>query len=46
MRRGGVLVGTTGRERNTIKVRPPLAFTSEHVPRFADELAAALSETA
>jgi 4-aminobutyrate aminotransferase-like enzyme len=46
MRRRGVLVGTTGRARNIIKLRPPLAFTSEHVPWFVEELDAALRETA
>ncbi len=46
LRRRGVLVGSTGRDRNILKVRPPLAFTSEHVDRFAEELDVALAETA
>jgi 4-aminobutyrate aminotransferase-like enzyme len=46
LRRHGVLVGTTGRNRNILKIRPPLAFTAEHVPRFVEALEKALSETA
>jgi 4-aminobutyrate aminotransferase-like enzyme len=38
MRRRGVLVGTTARAGNVVKVRPPLAFTSEHVPLFVTAL--------
>lgn len=41
MRDRGVLVGTTGRLGNTLKVRPPLAFTERDVPFFA----AALDDT-
>jgi 4-aminobutyrate aminotransferase-like enzyme/Ser/Thr protein kinase RdoA (MazF antagonist) len=40
MRRDGVLIGTTGRHGNTLKIRPPLVFTREH----ADVLAATLNE--
>jgi 4-aminobutyrate aminotransferase-like enzyme/Ser/Thr protein kinase RdoA (MazF antagonist) len=36
MRHLGVLVGTTGRHGNVLKIRPPLAFTVEHVPTLAD----------
>jgi 4-aminobutyrate aminotransferase-like enzyme len=46
LRRRGVLVGTTGRHGNVIKIRPPLAFTSAHVPTLAEALAASLTETA
>ncbi|MEO6206358.1 MAG: aminotransferase class III-fold pyridoxal phosphate-dependent enzyme [Candidatus Limnocylindrales bacterium] len=38
----GVLVGTSGRAGNVLKVRPPLAFTTAEVPIFADALAATL----
>jgi 4-aminobutyrate aminotransferase-like enzyme len=38
MRVRGVLIGTTGRHRNVLKIRPPLVFKREH----ADELVAAL----
>ena len=41
MRERGVLIGRTGRERATLKIRPPLVFADEHV----DRLAAALSAT-
>jgi 4-aminobutyrate aminotransferase-like enzyme len=44
MRRHGVLVGTTARAGNVLKVRPPLAFTEEHVPLFAAALQAALDD--
>jgi 4-aminobutyrate aminotransferase-like enzyme len=37
----GVLIGRTGRDRATLKIRPPLAFTTEN----ADQLAAALEAT-
>jgi len=42
LRARGVLVGTTGRELNVLKVRPPLAFTEDLVPLFTDALVAAL----
>ncbi|HEX3689765.1 MAG TPA: aminotransferase class III-fold pyridoxal phosphate-dependent enzyme, partial [Solirubrobacteraceae bacterium] len=32
LRHHGVLIGTTGRAGNILKLRPPLAFTAEHVP--------------
>jgi 4-aminobutyrate aminotransferase-like enzyme/Ser/Thr protein kinase RdoA (MazF antagonist) len=44
LKRHGVLVGTTGPHRNVLKVRPPLAFTVEHVEVFCAALAAALHE--
>ena len=46
MRHLGVLIGTTGRHGNTLKIRPPLAFTIEHVPIVVAALATALEETA
>ncbi len=46
MRARGVLVGTTGAMDNVLKVRPPLAFTAEHVPVFASALSEALEEIA
>ncbi len=45
LRHHGVLVSTTGRDRNILKVRPPLAFTAAHVPVVAQALDAALTET-
>jgi 4-aminobutyrate aminotransferase-like enzyme/Ser/Thr protein kinase RdoA (MazF antagonist) len=38
MRRNGVLIGTTGRLGNTLKIRPPLVFLRRH----ADQLVATL----
>ncbi len=43
LRERGVLVGTTGRDGNVLKVRPPLAFTTAEVPVFADALEATLA---
>jgi len=45
LRHRGVLVGTTGRDGNILKIRPPLAFTAAHVPVLVDALAAALADT-
>jgi 4-aminobutyrate aminotransferase-like enzyme len=42
LRDRGVLVGTTGRHGNVLKVRPPLAFTPDLVPTFVQALTAAL----
>jgi 4-aminobutyrate aminotransferase-like enzyme/Ser/Thr protein kinase RdoA (MazF antagonist) len=42
LRSRGALVGTTGRAGNVLKVRPPLAFTEELVPRFVDLLTSSL----
>ena len=42
MRELGVLVGTTGRHGNVLKIRPPLALEERHVPTLTDALAAAL----
>lgn len=41
LRERGVLVGTTGAAGNILKVRPPLAFTTDEVPVFT----AALEDT-
>jgi 4-aminobutyrate aminotransferase-like enzyme len=41
MRRRGVLVGSTGRDGNVLKIRPPLTLEPQH----ADLLLAALAET-
>jgi 4-aminobutyrate aminotransferase-like enzyme len=46
MRHLGVLVGTTGRHGNVIKVRPPLALTVDEVPVLARAVDMALSDTA
>jgi 4-aminobutyrate aminotransferase-like enzyme len=43
MRERGVLVGTSARAGNVLKVRPPLAFTTAEVPIFADALDATLA---
>ncbi len=45
LRHRGVLVGTTGRDGNILKIRPPLAFTTEHVPILVNALADTLTET-
>ncbi len=44
LRRRGVLVGTTGRAGNVLKVRPPLAFTEDLVPDFTAALTASLED--
>ncbi len=46
LREHGVLVGTSGRNGDVLKVRPPLAFTTAEVPIFADSLDATLSALA
>ncbi len=45
LRHLGVLVGTTGRHGNVLKIRPPLAFDRAHVPLLAEALESALSST-
>jgi 4-aminobutyrate aminotransferase-like enzyme/Ser/Thr protein kinase RdoA (MazF antagonist) len=45
LRHRGVLIGTTGRDGNILKIRPPLAFTAAHVPVLVDALANALAGT-
>jgi 4-aminobutyrate aminotransferase-like enzyme len=42
MRHAGVLVGTTGRHGNVLKIRPPLAFGESHVPTLVAALEGAL----
>jgi 4-aminobutyrate aminotransferase-like enzyme/Ser/Thr protein kinase RdoA (MazF antagonist) len=44
LRHHGALVGTTGRDVNILKVRPPLAFTAHHAPLFAAALEATLRQ--
>jgi 4-aminobutyrate aminotransferase-like enzyme len=39
----GVLIGTTGRAGNVLKIRPPLAFTTAEVPIVADALEGSLA---
>lgn len=43
MRNRGVLIGRTGRDRSTLKIRPPLVFGHEHVELLTDALAATLA---
>jgi 4-aminobutyrate aminotransferase-like enzyme len=38
LRCDGVLIGTTGRDGNTLKVRPPLVFGREHADLLVDRL--------
>jgi 4-aminobutyrate aminotransferase-like enzyme/Ser/Thr protein kinase RdoA (MazF antagonist) len=38
MRKRGVLIGRTGQERATLKIRPPLIFGDEHAPLLIEEL--------
>lgn len=42
MKNAGVLVGTTGPRGNVLKVRPPLALRTEHVPILTGALETAL----
>jgi 4-aminobutyrate aminotransferase-like enzyme len=44
LRTRGVLVGTSGRDGNVLKVRPPLAFTTAEVPILAEALDTTLRE--
>ena len=43
LRQRGVLVGTSGRDGNVLKVRPPLAFTDTDIPAFTEALDATLA---
>lgn len=43
LRQRGVLVGTSGRDGNVLKVRPPLAFTESEIAVFADAFDATLA---
>ena len=45
MRHLGVLIGTTGRHGNVLKIRPPLAFDESHVPTLVRALGDALTRT-
>jgi 4-aminobutyrate aminotransferase-like enzyme len=45
MRQRGVLIGTTGRHGNTLKIRPPLAFGREHADVLVATLESVLSAT-
>jgi 4-aminobutyrate aminotransferase-like enzyme/Ser/Thr protein kinase RdoA (MazF antagonist) len=38
MREAGILIGTTGREGNVLKIRPPLVITAEEVDLLVDRL--------
>jgi 4-aminobutyrate aminotransferase-like enzyme len=38
MRQLGVLIGSTGRQRNTLKIRPPLVFGREHGRQLVETL--------
>ena len=42
MRHNGVLIGTTGRHGNVLKIRPPLALDDTHVPKLTEALSGAL----
>jgi 4-aminobutyrate aminotransferase-like enzyme/Ser/Thr protein kinase RdoA (MazF antagonist) len=42
MRQRGALIGTTGRNGNTLKIRPPLAFRGEHADQLVETLEAVL----
>ena len=42
MRSRGVLVGSSGRRGDVLKIRPPLAFTADEVPIVAAALGEAL----
>jgi 4-aminobutyrate aminotransferase-like enzyme len=43
MRNHGVLIGRTGRDRATLKIRPPLVFADEHVDLLTQVLTASLA---
>jgi len=45
-RERGVLIGTTGLERSTLKIRPPLVFGHEHVSVLSEALEGALISSA
>ena len=44
MRGRGVLIGTTGRSANVLKIRPPLQFGRDHADRLVDALAETTKE--
>jgi 4-aminobutyrate aminotransferase-like enzyme/Ser/Thr protein kinase RdoA (MazF antagonist) len=43
MRENGVLIGTTGRDGNTLKIRPPLVFQPRHADQLVNSLADVLA---
>jgi 4-aminobutyrate aminotransferase-like enzyme len=43
MRDRGVLIGRTGRDHSTLKIRPPLVFGDEHVDLLTQVLTASLA---
>lgn len=45
MRERGVLVGSTGRHGNVLKIRPPMVFSREHADLLIDTLDSVLRET-
>lgn len=46
LRERGVLIGTSGRRGNVLKIRPPLAFTVTDVPVFIEAFEATLADLA
>jgi len=42
MRERGVLIGTTGRNANVLKIRPPLVFRHDHADLLVETLASVL----
>ncbi len=46
MRERGVLIGLTGAAESTLKIRPPLVFTTLHAERLVTELEASLADVA
>lgn len=46
MRENGVLIGTTGRHYQTLKIRPPIVFQREHADILVEALMKALAELA
>ncbi len=46
LRDRGVLVGTTGRDGNVIKIRPPLVFRREHADLLVEQMDEVLTELA
>ena len=46
MRERGVLIGRTGADRSTLKIRPPLVFGDEHGDLLVETLATTLAALA
>jgi 4-aminobutyrate aminotransferase-like enzyme len=44
MKRNHVLISRIGRDDSVLKIRPPLAFRSEHADRLLDALKISLKE--